>query len=84
MPGGFDTADCFGEVLTTMEKGAFAAVLNARYGWGQYSSTAGPSQYYNREFWDALFKEGIPDLGRMNADSKEDNEHRISGTCMRW
>jgi hypothetical protein len=83
-PGGFDTADCFGEAVTTMEKGAFAAVLNARSGWGQYDSTAGPSQYYNREFWDAFFGEGIRELGRINADSKEDNDLRISGSCMRW
>ncbi|MDP8247207.1 MAG: C25 family cysteine peptidase [Candidatus Tritonobacter lacicola] len=84
MPGGFDTSNCFAEVVTTMEHGAFAAVLNARYGWGTYNSTAGPSQYYDREFWDALFGEGIKALGRMNADSKEDNDLRINGSRMRW
>jgi hypothetical protein len=84
MPGGFDTTNCFAEQITTMEKGAFAAVMNARYGWGEYNSTAGPSQYYDREFWDALFGEGMRELGRMNADSKEDNDFRISGECMRW
>ena len=83
-PGGFDTSNCFAEVVTTMEHGAFAVVLNARYGWGTYNSTAGPSQYYDREFWDALFGEGIKAIGRMNADSKEDNDFRISGSCMRW
>ena len=83
-PGGFDTTDCFAEVVTTMEHGAFAAVLNARYGWGEYESTAGPSQYYDREFWDALFGEDIKALGRMNADSKEDNDLRINGSRMRW
>ncbi|MDD5555918.1 MAG: C25 family cysteine peptidase [bacterium] len=83
-PGGFDTANCFAESVTTMEKGAVAAVMNARYGWGAYNSTAGPSQYYDREFWDALFGEGIRELGRMNADSKEDNDFRINNSCMRW
>jgi hypothetical protein len=83
-PGGFDAAQCFGEVITTMAHGAFAAVLNAREGLSRSNSTAGPSQYYDREFWDALFGEGIRELGRMNADSKEDNDFRINDTGMRW
>lgn len=32
--GHFDSADCFGEVVTTMEHGAFACILNSRSGWG--------------------------------------------------
>jgi len=83
-PGAFDTFECFAEVITTMEKGAFAVVMNARYGWGAGFSTAGPSQYYDREFWDAIFREGISNLGKMNQDSKEDNIARINGECMRW
>jgi predicted outer membrane repeat protein len=82
--GGFDTANCFAEAITSMEKGAFAAVMNARYGWGKHDSTDGPSQRYNREFWDALFGESITQVGRMNQDSKEDNAYRISENCMRW
>ena len=58
--------------------------MNARYGWGANNSTSGPSQYYDREFWDALFGEGTYELGWMNADSKEDNVGRINGECMRW
>lgn len=84
MPGGFDTSNCFAEVITTMEHGAFAVVMNARYGWGMYNSTAGPSQYYDREFWDALFGENILNLGKMNQDSKEDNIGNINNSCMRW
>jgi len=84
MPGGFDTVDCFAETITSMAKGAFAVVMNARYGWGANNSTSGPSQYYDREFWDALFGEGTYELGWMNADSKEDNVGRINGECMRW
>lgn len=84
LPGGFDTPECFAEVITTMEKGAFAVVMNARYGWGMSFSTAGPSQYYDREFWDAMLGEAIVSLGRMNQDSKEDNIERINAECMRW
>lgn len=84
MPGGFDTYDCFAEVITTMEYGAFAVVMNARYGWGMPKSTDGPSQYYNREFWDAFLGEDIVNIGRMNQDSKEDSVHKINQDCMRW
>jgi len=84
MPGGFDTNECFAEVITTMEEGAFAAIMNARYGWGMYNSTDGPSQNFHRELWDAIFAEGMPNLGRMNQDSKEDNIGKIDNACMRW
>ncbi|MDD5512216.1 MAG: C25 family cysteine peptidase, partial [Candidatus Omnitrophica bacterium] len=84
MPGGFDTSECFAEVVTTMSKGAFAAVMNARYGWGTRNSTDGPSQRYDRQFWDAFLNEGKTNLGKMNQDSKEDNAGNINGSCMRW
>ena len=84
MPGGFDTNECFAEVVTTMEEGAFAVVMNARYGWGAHNSTDGASQHYDRQFWDALFSEGITGLGKMNQDSKEDNSNRLNESCMRW
>ena len=84
LPGGFDKSDCFAEIITTMDKGAFAVVMNARYGWGTRGSTAGPSQYYDREFWDAFLGERKSSLGWMNQDSKEDNVARINGDCMRW
>ena len=84
MPGGFDTSNCFAEVLTTMEHGAFAAVMNARYGWGQFNSTDGPSQRFDRQFWDAVLNEDMLEIGRANQDSKEDNLWDINGECIRW
>jgi len=84
MPGGFDTNECFAEVVTTMEEGAFAAIMNARYGWGMRNSTDGPSQNFHRELWDAIFAENMPNLGRMNQDSKEDNIGKINNECIRW
>lgn len=84
MPGGFDTNECFAEVITTMENGAFAAVLNARYGWGQFMSTDGPSNRFARQFWDAIIGENIACLGKANQDSKEDNLWDINGDCIRW
>jgi hypothetical protein len=84
MPGGFDTTDCFAEVLTTMEHGAFAAVMNARYGWGTLDSTDGPSQRFARQFWDAALGEDKLEIGKANQDSKEDNLWDINGSCIRW
>jgi hypothetical protein len=68
------------------DHGGFAVIMNARYGWGSGNSTDGPSQRFDREFWDAVFNmaEGKPELGRANHDSKEDNLYRINESCMRW
>jgi len=85
MAGGFDQEDCMAEHFTVKtEHGAFAAIMNARYGWFWSYSTDGDSQRYQRQFWDAVFGEGITVLGRANQDSKEDNLHLIDRSCMRW
>jgi len=93
--GGFDETsgqqdDCFAEFLTVKTShGAFAVIMNAREGWGAYGSTDGPSQRFNREFFDAVFNEGVRNpektcLGVANQDSKEDNLWRINEPYMRW
>jgi hypothetical protein len=87
LAGHLDGLDCWAEYMNIKtDHGAFAVVMNARYGWGTYNSTDGPSQRFNREFWDAVFSpaEGKPELGRANQDSKEDNLYRIGDGCMRW
>ncbi len=85
MAGGFDQEDCMAEYFTVKtEHGAFAAVMNARYGWFWSYSTDGDSQRYHRQFWDAVFGENITALGRANQDSKEDNLYLIDRSCMRW
>jgi hypothetical protein len=82
--GGFDKSNCFAEAITTMEHGAFAVVMNARYGWGMLNSIDGPSQRFARQFWDAALGEEKLELGRANQDSKEDNLWDINGECIRW
>ena len=82
--GWFDASDCFAEELTAGEHGAFAAVMNARFGWGMEESTDGPSQRFNRQFWDAVLGENMLELGRANQDSKEDNLWDIDGEAIRW
>jgi hypothetical protein len=58
--------------------------MNDKYGWGEVGNTDGSSQYFHREFVDALFNEGIVEAGRANADSKEDNLWSINYKANRW
>ena len=83
--GGFDRSDCIAEHLTVKtDSGAFAVIMNARYGWFWAYSTDGDSQRFSREFWDAVFNESILALGKANQDSKEDNLYLIERSCIRW
>ena len=86
--GGFDNpynTDCIAEHFTIKtDHGAFAVVANARYGFGASGSTDGANQRYHRQFIDAIFGEGLIQLGRANQDSKEDNLYRIHQSAMRW
>ena len=76
--------DSIGEYLVTSEHGAFAAILNTRFGIAMLSSLDGPSECYDREFWDAIFGEDIPNIGKANQDSKEDSIGKIHGLAMRY
>jgi len=88
MAGGFDNPndyDCIAEYFTVKTpRAAFAVIMNARYGWGTKGSTNGPSQRFHREFWDAVFGEGISQIGKANQDSKEDILPYLNYACMRW
>ncbi|MBN1296988.1 choice-of-anchor J domain-containing protein [bacterium] len=82
--GAFDTTDCIAEYFSWSAHGAFAVFMNGRYGWGEIGCTDGPGQYFHRQFHDALFTENIRELGRMNADSKEDNVWCMNYKANRW
>jgi hypothetical protein len=87
LAGHFDGTDCWAETIHIgTDYGAFAVIMNARYGWGANYSTDGPSQRFHREFWDAVFSrdEFKCQLGPANCDSKEDNLYRVNEDCMRW
>jgi len=87
LAGHLDGTDCFAEYMNIKtDHGAFAVCMNARYGWGSSNSTDGPSQRFNREFWDAVYNpaEGKPEIGKAQHDSKEDNLYRVNESCMRW
>ena len=83
--GGFDMGDCMAETLTVKtEYGAFAVIMNARYGFYWHNSSDGDNQHYMREFWDAVFTENTPIISKANQDSKEDNLYLIDRSMMRW
>ena len=85
LAGHFDGLDCFAEHMNVKTPhGAYALIMNARFGYGASYSTDGPSQRFNREFWDAIFGEDLSTIGNANHDSKEDNIWRINQACMRW
>ncbi|MBN2066331.1 MAG: PKD domain-containing protein [Candidatus Thermoplasmatota archaeon] len=88
MAGGFDDPDgydCFAEYLTVKtDQGAFATIMNARYGFFWSFETDGDGTRFTREFWDAVFGENIPVISKANQDSKEDNLYLIDRSCMRW
>ncbi|MFH1101345.1 MAG: C25 family cysteine peptidase [Methanobacteriota archaeon] len=73
-PGAFDEDDCIAEhFIVKTPYGAFAGVWNSRTGWGGVGTLDGPGQRFDRQFFDALFRENIRNLGKANQDSKEDN-----------
>lgn len=93
--GAFDSAtsgesDCAGERFVIAPAGAFAGVFNSRYGW--YSPgepTAGPSHYFDYEFYKAVFVDGQSDpslcrLGAAHQHAKEELIGTITDTAMRW
>ncbi|MCK4332957.1 MAG: PKD domain-containing protein [Thermoplasmatales archaeon] len=85
MAGGFDDGDCIAEYFTVKTNhSAFAVIMNARYGWFWSHSTDGDSQRFQREFWDAVFGENTPEIGKANHDSKENNLYIIGRSCIRW
>ncbi len=77
--------DCIGEKFVTQLQNGFVAFLcNSRYGWGNGQNTAGASQFFHRQFVDALFRENLTTLGAMNHDSKEDCIPWTEQTVMLW
>ncbi|EMR73304.1 Peptidase family C25, partial [Thermoplasmatales archaeon SCGC AB-539-N05] len=86
VPGGqYREEDCIAEIITCeIPYGAYACILNARYGLGSEDSMESPSGAYDESFYKALFMENIRELGRANHYSKEDNIWRIDENGMRW
>lgn len=83
--GSFGIEDCFAEQITNLATAEVAAIANGRYGWYEPSGTNGASQFFDRQFFDAIFGENIFLIGDVNSDSKEDNVSYInSDGVIRW
>ena len=79
------TADCITEKFTSISTAAVAMISHSRYGWGVQGSTDGASQKFHRQYIDAIFGEGINELGFALVDSKIDNIPYIQNTpVMYW
>jgi hypothetical protein len=83
-PDGSYVDDSVGEYFTLIENGAVAYIGNSRYGCGFHGDTRAAAQYYDRQFFDALFGEGITVIGDAQTDSKIDNIPYIDFRGMRW
>ena len=78
------TSDCIAEKFTSISTAAVAMIGHSRYGWGMQGSTDGASQYIHRQYVDALFGEGIQELGYSLADSKIDNIPYITNNAVMY
>ena len=83
--GDYLSEDCIAEHLVCSAHGAAAFIACSRYGWGVGESTDGPSQHFDREFWDAVLGEGIIEIGAANDDSKWDQAGYVAADEIgRW
>lgn len=82
--GAMHPEDCIGEELVTGPHGAVAFIGNTRLGWDAPGSTCGVSQFFDRQFFDAIFGEGVERLGDALEDSRLDNIPYISYDAVRW
>lgn len=79
------TDDCITEKFTSIATAAVAMISHSRYGWGEQGGTDGASQNIHRQYNDAIFGEGIHELGYTLVDSKIDNIPYINNTpVMHW
>lgn len=82
---GYVEEDSIAEILTVeMPYGAYACILNARFGLGSEDTSESPSGAYDESFFKALFTENLTELGQASHYSKEDNVWRIDENGMRW
>ena len=87
LAGSFDNSgsDCAAEYFTVeTSHGAFAVIMNARYGLGSENTLVSPSQVLDESFFTALFTENLRALGQANHYSKEDHIWQINENGIRW
>jgi hypothetical protein len=86
--GGFDQ-DCIAErLISDNRSGAYAVVMNSRYGFGSYNTNwvnfDGPTLRIHRYFWNSYFGKNKVCLGAMIADGHEDSIWLLNREMARW
>ena len=83
--GSYGGEDCFAEKITTLETAEVACIANSRYGWYEPGGTNSSSQYYDRQFYDAIFGQNLSKIGDVNREAKEKDITMIQNDqYMRW
>ncbi|MBP5321683.1 MAG: hypothetical protein J6334_11910 [Kiritimatiellae bacterium] len=82
--GAFNHPDCFAEQLVTAPAAAAAAIMNADKGWFFMNTVGGPSQQFQRTFWDAAFRGEGATLGECQECSRQINLYQLGTTQNYW
>ncbi|MCB5247536.1 MAG: C25 family cysteine peptidase [Candidatus Cloacimonetes bacterium] len=65
-------SECVAEKFTSIPTAAVAMFANSRYGWYAPASTNSSSQHFHRQYLDAIFGEGVPEIGSAINDARID------------
>ena len=86
IPGNFPLNDrCFAEEITVgTTKGAFAVIMNSRYGWYASGATNGTSNYFDWEFMEDVFEQFQHHIGTALNDSRHRLANYIDDGSFRW
>ncbi|MFH1752116.1 MAG: C25 family cysteine peptidase [archaeon] len=82
--GGYRGCDSIAEHFLTSSGGSFAYVGNSRWGWSSLDHTNGPAESFNKQFWDAVYGEGILNIGNAVQDSRSDLVGMVVGQETPW
>jgi hypothetical protein len=89
-PAAFDEftsheSESVAENLVIVDGGLFAFIGNTRYGWYSPGNTDGPSQYYDIEYFKAVYTDNIRELGKALDQSRiEMISGALSNPYLRW
>jgi len=77
--------DCINEMFHKINGGVVANIGNSRYGWYNPGGTNGPSQRFDRYFFDGIFGKNIFTIGDANTYSKDINKaYTLNNMHLRW
>ncbi len=84
-PGNLKTKNWASLLTVSSQGGAGAMVANSNYGWYEPNGDDGPSNHYHMAFYDTVFRDKIPQLGRAHYKAKEKLIPEVlSNAYIRW